>query len=61
MSALALLEEYGLFGANGVFSVNFPVFPKEPYTSSVDTCTSFICEYFLTSSNKVTVPITFVS
>ena len=32
-------EVYGLFGANDVVSVNAGSFgPKEPYTSSVDTC-----------------------
>lgn len=60
MFVFVLFEEYGLFGVNGVFFVNFFVFFKELYILFVDICISFICEYFLISFNKVIVLIIFV-
>ncbi|MCY1460700.1 hypothetical protein D9M71_782790 [compost metagenome] len=37
-SEAAFDAEYGELGAYGVVSLNLPVSPRVPYTSSVDTC-----------------------
>ena len=55
-----LVLEYGLLGASGVSSVKYPVGPRLPYTSSVDTCTYFATPNSRAASSSTWVPSTFV-